>query len=1091
MRNRIVELAALGLSIGLAPTLALAQSVDLPLNYAVNTDHNYGSKIASPVLILTINVGVNGGAAQPYAFDTGSSVFLTPSGVFTGGTSSVLASGVHIDTYGGAGSFSGDLYQVTASSLKFYAAPGATSGGISLQSSGNYNAASYTSLNGQVPTFPPFGTAAIGVFGADAQAFTVSGTSVGLGGVFGQTVLPNTTAGYVVAANGQSLSALNSQLGTSIPGGPVTSAQQSVQTVPRSVTSCNPCVTVGLTPALVAQFLPLNTVSAAPSGSPTPFPNSNVPGIGKFVPFNFTLSSSSTPGNTEQFSRNVSLDSGWTDFTLVHSSNLPDPVLTIAANGGGTQETFNIASSPGMPSPYRLSNSNDGSNFLGTGFFVRNSVLFDLAGQQVGYSPNFVTDANITTTSSSPLIVDASSVPLGLAGVISGPGGISISTGGSATLSGTNTYTGPTSVSGGYLAVVGPGSIATSRSLSVSAGGMFDISGTGGGASIRSLAGDQNGLVWLGSQALTITAAQDAFAGTIAGSGGLTLTGGVEALTGTNTYAGATTVNGGVLDVEGTITNSSRVTVGAGGMLTGTGTIDPPAVTVSSGGILAPGASGVPGTFMTIAGNLVFQSGALYAVYLNATTSSFANVTGTASLAGTVNANFGAGGSVKKQYVILQSSGISSTFSGLTTTNLPAGFAASLAYTDDYVFLNLVGALPAQSVNQQNVANSLSNYFNAGGALPPNFANIFGLTGGALGSALTQLDGENATGAERGAFQIMTQFLGLMLDPFVNGRGAGSGATAGVAAGFAPEEQANLAPDIALAYASVLTKAPPRQRFDQRWTAWGSAYGGSSSGNGDPTMGSSNVTAQSYGFAAGMDYHLSADTRIGFALAGAGLNWGLANGLGSGRSDAFQGGVYGITHWGPAYIAGALAFTNHWFTTDRAPLGDRLTASFDGQSYGARLEGGYRFGVLPTLGVTPYAALQAQDFRTPNYSETDVNGGGFGLSYAAMNAGDVRSELGTRFETPTLVFGVPVIVRGRIAWAHDFVSNPGLSAVFQTLPGSGFMVGGAPIPHDSVLTSAGAELLLKPGWTLLAKFDDEFANGSQTYAGTGTLRYSW
>jgi hypothetical protein len=35
----------------------------------------------------------------------------------------------------------------------------------------------------------------------------------------------------------------------------------------------------------------------------------------------------------------------------------------------------------------------------------------------------------------------------------------------------------------------------------------------------------------------------------------------------------------------------------------------------------------------------------------------------------------------------------------------------------------------------------------------------------------------------------------------------------------------------------------------------------------------------------------------------------------------------------------------------------------------------------------------------------------------------------------------------------------------------------------------GAELFLRPHQTLLAKFDGDFANGSQTYA-TGTLRYT-
>jgi hypothetical protein len=70
---------------------------------------------------------------------------------------------------------------------------------------------------------------------------------------------------------------------------------------------------------------------------------------------------------------------------------------------------------------------------------------------------------------------------------------------------------------------------------------------------------------------------------------------------------------------------------------------------------------------------------------------------------------------------------------------------------------------------------------------------------------------------------------------------------------------------------------------------------------------------------------------VGFALAGGGTNWGLANALGSGRSEALQVGAYGIACFGPAYLSGALAFTN-WFTTNRSALGDQLTANFSGQS---------------------------------------------------------------------------------------------------------------------------------------------------------------
>ena len=103
----------------------------------------------------------------------------------------------------------------------------------------------------------------------------------------------------------------------------------------------------------------------------------------------------------------------------------------------------------------------------------------------------------------------------------------------------------------------------------------------------------------------------------------------------------------------------------------------------------------------------------------------------------------------------------------------------------------------------------------------------------------------------------------------------------------------------------------------------------------------------------------------------------------------------------------------------------------------------------------------------------------------------MRTELGARFDDPTLLYGKPLILFGRLAWAHDFVSNPALSAAFEALPGSTFTVNGAPIPNNSALTTAGAQFFLASNWSVIAKFDGEFAPGSQTYGGSGTLRYTW
>jgi outer membrane autotransporter protein len=87
------------------------------------------------------------------------------------------------------------------------------------------------------------------------------------------------------------------------------------------------------------------------------------------------------------------------------------------------------------------------------------------------------------------------------------------------------------------------------------------------------------------------------------------------------------------------------------------------------------------------------------------------------------------------------------------------------------------------------------------------------------------------------------------------------------------------------------------------------------------------------------------------------------------------------------------------------------------QSYGGRLEGGYRFGT-PYGGITPYAAIQAQIFHTPGFTETDAIANGFALAFGSRDATETRSELGARFDRVLAVYSNAVLaLRGRLAWA--------------------------------------------------------------------------
>ena len=95
------------------------------------------------------------------------------------------------------------------------------------------------------------------------------------------------------------------------------------------------------------------------------------------------------------------------------------------------------------------------------------------------------------------------------------------------------------------------------------------------------------------------------------------------------------------------------------------------------------------------------------------------------------------------------------------------------------------------------------------------------------------------------------------------------------------------------AFAKFPTKADVARNdlFDQRWSVWGSAYGGGSNTSGNAALGSNDATARAFGFAVGADYRLSRDTLAGFALAGGGTNFSVS-GFGSGRSDLFQAGAF-------------------------------------------------------------------------------------------------------------------------------------------------------------------------------------------------------
>ena len=305
----------------------------------------------------------------------------------------------------------------------------------------------------------------------------------------------------------------------------------------------------------------------------------------------------------------------------------------------------------------------------------------------------------------------------------------------------------------------------------------------------------------------------------------------VFTLTGTSTFAGPVNVNGGTLAVNGNTASFGSLSVNSGGTLGGNGAVGNTAI---NGVTLAPGDPATSNLFgpLTVQGTLSFTAASTYMIQVSPANAGRINVTGVATLGGaTVNAVFAPGGNVVKQDIILNATGgVSGIFNPVVTSNI-ANIQSTLSYDANDVFLNLKLVFVAPNglnTNQQNVANALSGFFNSTGSIPAMFA--------ALGpGGLTQASGEAATGSQQTTFNAMNQFMGLLTDPFIAGRGDGAASSGGTPQFADANDSANAytadgkprSKSERDAYAAIYRKEPVAEAFAQRWSVWAAGYGGS------------------------------------------------------------------------------------------------------------------------------------------------------------------------------------------------------------------------------------------------------------------------
>lgn len=563
---------------------------------------------------------------------------------------------------------------------------------------------------------------------------------------------------------------------------------------------------------------------------------------------------------------------------------------------------------------------------------------------------------------------------------------------------------------------------------------------------------------------------------------------GILTLSGINTYTGTTTVNGGTLIVNGSIATSSLLTVNTGGTVGGTG--DLPS-TVIDGGTLSPGNS--IGT-INVVGALQFSATGVYAVELLGAATDKTNITGAATLAGTVQVTPLGALQFGTPYTIMTANGGTiGQFNGAVGTAL----SVTLAYVGNDVLLTLapnLGGVSGLNANQQAVGRGIDQALTQAGNTA-GYDILFQLPASLIPNALTQLSGELGTGAAPAGLLSMNQFLALMIDPFAGTRGEES--SSGPALGFAADRRTPAQATEAYAAFRPFTKAPVATplAYQDRWTVWGAAYGSHSRADGDGGAGSHDRTVRTGHIAGGFERRISPDAVIGFALSGGSARFSLSDGLGSGRGDILQGGFYGAWRFDSYYLSASLAASYYDVSSERVvslPVASQLAASYGATGFGARIEGGRRF-VKAGYGITPFVAVQIQTVRTDDYNERLVSGSPLAaLGYNAERTSRLRTEVGATFDRRFgPVLGGTLHWYTRIAWVHEYWRENSVVAAFQSLPGAGFTVQGAAPASNAALLAAGARLNFANGLTLHGKVEGEFSGHVTTYNANAVLRKVW
>ena len=259
----------------------------------------------------------------------------------------------------------------------------------------------------------------------------------------------------------------------------------------------------------------------------------------------------------------------------------------------------------------------------------------------------------------------------------------------------------------------------------------------------------------------------------------------------------------------------------------------------------------------------------------------------------------------------------------------------------------------------------------------------------------------------------------------------------------------------------------------------------------DLRSGVDGYDANTYGGAVGADMAVSDKARVGISASYGKTNVD-SNGSADQKADidSYQGNLYGTYNMGQWYTDGLLGYAYQKFDTTRVIAANpNANGSFNGETYTARIDGGYHYMTSNGLDIIPNSALTYYYNHTNGYTETGA--GGMDLHVNSDNNSSLIGRIGVDvahdFHQNSAIIR-PVL---RVGYLYQFTNDQVSTTSQFTGGGATFNTKDASPAKSTFDAGASLDIFRADNISFAADYDFEAKSGYTSNSGMLRARFNF